>query len=73
MEVFYVVCCLGGSAAVDAVFGYIPGERGCDLNPWSPDGLREVGATPKRPHDKGGSGWRRVLMDYFTEAVSVLV
>lgn len=36
MEVFYVVCRLGGSAAIDAVFGYIPGERGRDLNPLEP-------------------------------------
>lgn len=36
MEVFYVVCCLGGSAAIDAVFGYTPGEPGCDLKPLEP-------------------------------------
>lgn len=49
MEVFSVVCRLGGSAAIDAVCGCIPGERGRDLNPLQPRRGRSRGREVRFP------------------------
>lgn len=56
MELLYVVCRLSGSAAIDAVFGSVPGERGRDLNPPQPRlGCRRWVRFPSAPMTKAAA------------------